>query len=363
MDSSEENQRKSTDPQLERTFRGHSGEIHSVSWNNSLSTITNNKSGVNNINVCSGGTDGALMVWSFKPTLRAYRFQGHGKGGITTCLYQPSSNNNKKLIATGGADGTIRLWDPKLSNIDKKGNINKCVVIKAHMKSVRSIVFSKNDPNKMFSCSDDKTIKMWNVNDSKFYGTLKGHTNWVRTIDLMNVGNNHLLASGSDDKLVKIWDTRSSLSCVMSLNECDDFVNSVRFHPNEPNCLAASCKDGSWKLWDLRGGKGRLLQHYSAHKGAANEIAFHPSGNYLISCGADALIKIWDLRDACLFYSISGHKSEVNTVQFSRDGEYFASAGKDKLIFIWKSNLNENEVDNVDIDGPEVQVLKRKKNL
>ncbi|KAL0482694.1 POC1 centriolar protein [Acrasis kona] len=56
---------KSEDPELERTFIGH-------------------KSGVNTVDFCptmkrcaSGGKDNALMVWNFKPMMRAYKYLGH----------------------------------------------------------------------------------------------------------------------------------------------------------------------------------------------------------------------------------------------------------------------------------------------
>lgn len=39
--------------------------------------------------------------------------------------------------------------------------------------------------------------------------------------------------------------------------------------------------DNTIKVWDVR--THQLLQHYKAHTGPVTNIAFHPSGNFLIS--------------------------------------------------------------------------------
>jgi len=59
--------------------------------------------------------------------------------------------------------------------------------------------------------------------------------------------------------------------------------------------VAASAADGTMKLWDIR--DKSVVQHYDAHKGATREIQFHPSGNFVISCGDDGATRLWDLRE------------------------------------------------------------------
>ena len=47
------------------------------------------------------------------------------------------------------------------------------------------------------------------------------------------------------------------------------------------------------QVWDIRVNK--LLQHYTAHSGAVNSVAFHPSGNYLLSASSDNTLKVYYL--------------------------------------------------------------------
>jgi len=58
------------------------------------------------------------------------------------------------------------------------------------------------------SASDDKTLKVWKVNDKKFMYSLSGketgHKNWIRSGQFSP--DTRIIGSGSDDSTVKLWD-------------------------------------------------------------------------------------------------------------------------------------------------------------
>lgn len=53
------------DPSLERTFKGHRSYVTSLSFSPNLKYLA------------SGSGDNNIMLWNFKPQLRAFRFVGH----------------------------------------------------------------------------------------------------------------------------------------------------------------------------------------------------------------------------------------------------------------------------------------------
>ena len=53
------------DPSLERTFRGHKNYITAVSFSPAHRQLA------------SGSGDNCIMLWNFRPNLRAFRFVGH----------------------------------------------------------------------------------------------------------------------------------------------------------------------------------------------------------------------------------------------------------------------------------------------
>jgi centriolar protein POC1 len=74
-----------------------------------------------------------------------------------------------------------------------------------------------------------------------------------------------------------------------------------------------------------------------------NSVTFHPNGRYLLSASNDSTIKIWDLRQGHILYTLYGHEGASTSVNFSPCGDYFCSSGVDSVVMVWKSNLNEQE--------------------
>lgn len=60
----------------------------------------------------------------------------------------------------------------------------------------------------------------------------------------------------------------------------------------------------------------------------------------MISTGNDGLVKIWDLKEGHLLYTLYGHKYGSTTAAvFSAQGDFFATGGADSQVMVWKSNL------------------------
>lgn len=106
-------------------------------------------------------------------------------------------------------------------------------------------------------------------------------------------------------------------------------------------------------LWDTR--QQKLLQHYRAHSAPVASVAFHPSGNYLVSASDDKTIRVWDLREGRLLWSLLSHTGAVNSVSFAEDSpDWFVSGGaicscksanlfflgSDSVVLVWKASFD-----------------------
>lgn len=143
-------------------------------------------------------------------------------------------------------------------------------------------------------------------------------------------------------------------------------ISSVAFHPSGTIVASASI-DKSIKLFDIRTHK--LIQHYgNAHSatpagtaggsGGVNSISFGGErGEWMISTGNDGLVKIWDLKEGHLLYTLYGHKyGSTTTAVFSPKGDFFASGGADSQVMVWKSNLESlSKIDNA-VAAPAAQM-------
>lgn len=70
-----------------------------------------------------------------------------------------------------------------------------------------------------------------------------------------------------------------------------------------------------------------------------------------MSSSLDSTVKVWDLRQGHILYTLYGHEGSGNSVSFSPSGDYFSSGGDDSVVMIWKSNLNQFEQELIDDFG------------
>lgn len=80
---------------MERSFRGHRAGVFSTCFNPNMKQLI------------SGGADNTVMVWNFKPQLRAFRYAGH-RDTVLSVAFSTAHN----VIASGSKDTTVRLWTP-----------------------------------------------------------------------------------------------------------------------------------------------------------------------------------------------------------------------------------------------------------
>src|SRR5436190_526057 len=86
--------------------------------------------------------------------------------GHTDKVYSVAFSPDGKLLASGSADKTVRLWNPA----DGKEVKN----LGAHGNSVYCVAFSP-DGKLLASASADALVKIWDVAMQKELKTLKGH--------------------------------------------------------------------------------------------------------------------------------------------------------------------------------------------
>ncbi|MBA0793864.1 hypothetical protein Gohar_018245, partial [Gossypium harknessii] len=62
----------------------------------------------------------------------------------------------------------------------------------------------------------------------------------------------------------------------------------------------------------------------------------------LASASFDSTVKLWDVEQGKLLYSLNGHRDPVYSVAFSPNGEYLASGSLDKSMHVW--SLKEGKI-------------------
>jgi adenylylsulfate kinase-like enzyme len=134
----------------------------------------------------------------------------------------------------------------ELSLLDRVSNVAAPNTLGRHTKSVNGVSFSPNG-KLLATGSADNTVKLWDTSTGKEIKTLSGHTNTVYGVSFSPDGK--LLATGSYDYTVKLWDTTTGKE-IKTLNGHTNSVWGVSFSP-DGKLLATGSADNTVKLWRL----------------------------------------------------------------------------------------------------------------
>jgi WD40 repeat protein len=195
---------------------------------------------------------------------------------------------------------------------------------------------SINYGNILITGSQDKMLKIWNVDNSTCINTLRGHTEDVVCIAASpNNSLDPLIASGSTDKRIILW-TLLSGKKVRVLEGHKSVVTDVAITLDPNPILVSSGSDSNIICWNLS--NGSIIRFLTSHTGPVSSlVTSYARIPVIVSGGDDRTIKVWDLRSGALIQSLVGHDSEINVVAVSADASnpIIVSGAADGSIFVW----------------------------
>lgn len=157
--------------------------------------------------------------------------------------------------------------------------------------------FSTSDHTHVLSCSDDTTVRLWDIPSQSVISTFTDHTDYVRSGQVSNA-DPHLILTGSYDATVRLFDTRTGeCEMVMGGSYGDEARNTapveqVLMFPSGTAVLSSA--GPILRLWDLVAG-GRCLRALSNHQKTITSMTFNADGSRLLTGGLDQLVKVYDV--------------------------------------------------------------------
>ncbi len=148
-----------------------------------VTTVAFNIAGI----LASAGADGTIYIWQDGKMQR--QLTGH-LGSVTAIAFSP----NGQLLASGGEDRSIWLWDTQTWKCQQK--------LAGHPWQVSALAFTPAS-DVLLSGSWDKTVKFWQVATGCEFDVLNGHVDSV-TCMVMDTSGQRIF-TGSRDRSIKIW--------------------------------------------------------------------------------------------------------------------------------------------------------------
>ncbi len=158
--------------------------------------------------------------------------------------------------------------------------------------------FSALDQTQVLSCSDDATVKLWDVPSQAVITTFLDHTDYVRS-GQVSTSNPHLILTGSYDAMVRLFDSRTG-ACEMAMGDSSSASSAQNTIPVEQvlmfpsGTVALSAAGPILRVWDLVAG-GRCTRAMSNHQKTVTSLAFNSDASRVLTGSLDQMVKVYDV--------------------------------------------------------------------
>ena len=269
--------------------------------------------------VVSGALDDTVRAWP-RSAPGSAPGDASAQGRLLTTMSAPiedlAATPGGDIVAIGARDGA-RVVDLASSAV---------FPLTGHAGAVRAVVIAP-DGSLVATGGEDHSVRLWNAHTGAAVAKLDGHEAELGALDFSNDGQR--LASGDRDGVVRVWDVARRASIATLRGHVRRVVN-VAFAPDGLT-VASSSNDHTVRVWDVATSKELAALPHDDH---VAEVQFSPDGKLLVSAGNDFTVRIWD-RATLQLRAMHHHDNVVCAVGFAPDGRTVASAGWDHVVRVW----------------------------
>jgi molecular chaperone DnaK len=195
-----------------------------------------------------------------------------------TTVHSLAFSSGGSLLAWGGGDNQVHLWDPKTGTAILEP-------FSGHDSPVVAVAFAPDDS--VLATAAGQAVRLWDPVDGTVRAVLTGHTGAVAALAFSH--DSSFLITASHDRTVRVFDA--------SLGIC--------------------------------------LRTFSSHTGSVRSVACSPGEGLVASGGDDRIVRLWRPESGEEITPLAGHGNYVLAVAFSPDGSVLASGSQDNTVGIW----------------------------
>jgi WD40 repeat protein len=277
--------------------------------------------------------------------LRGAAYQQQNKPERATEDFNRASQITPNLAGNNNRSGT----NPEETNRSKPGNTGSGDDRATRLPTNWALINTLNAESKVFAIAispdgkilasggTDGKIRLWDLTTQTIRRTLPGHSDLVKAIAFSKDGK--MLASSGLDRVAKVWDVQTGNEMAIFREERNQ-AHAVAFNPNEPT-LAIGLTNGAIKVCRV---DTRSCRNIPGRLGGVMSLAYTPNGDAIASGSVDNTIRLWSVRQrdfGALIRTFTGHRFSILSLALSSDGQTLVSSSEDSTIKVWDTNTGQ----------------------
>lgn len=269
--------------------------------------------------LASGGADGTLTLWDADTGKRLNRADEHASA-VTALRFDDRSEQ----LVSGGEDGAIRLRRlPKWSSVKFSEPVGG-----------RILDLAFPDADTILGATSTGQLVQWNTRTKKLISRR------TAVIDHERLGepwagrftpDRSALITGNGDGTAFVINS-STAQISLRLESYTTGSHGIAFSHNR-RWLAVASFDNSIRVFDLQ--TGIAAPALTGHLGRVRSVVFHADTRRVISGSSDGTLRVWDTSGTIATDIRHGHSGTVGSVAAGDVGEIVLSGGADRTVRLW----------------------------
>lgn len=263
---------------------------------------------------------------------------------MRTCWAPPGTAGDSVSIATGSADGIVRLWGiPTGGGDNKKTGVDRYQSLKV-VGQLRHRNEAKGLDGQVYSCQFISDPASGAATPPSSAGTMRLLTASDSSVHLWDVETRKRVAARAISKV-------GDHSIGGERNPGDNcFVFDAKPRPGSgSSVLAVALSDGTVRVGDILQEGAQTVVLQGASNTHLTSLAWSDDGTILASCGGNGAVTVWDTRTWTVRSVLSGHSRPVYGAAFypsapsgaavsgqeSRSSQLLLSWSSDETVCVW----------------------------